>query len=117
MSDVVLVPKGEIEGSIGKYGAAIAGFGAVLILLDGFYALVSGSVLVPTLGNANVVAWVEMLFAMIAIIFLYNYGDFPNATASVVGSVAVLTYAFDGGFYFIGSTLALIGAVLIYYRK
>ena len=54
---------------------------------------------------------------MLALGALYYYKGHPAAVAGTVGFLAFLGYFVDGGFYYVGTTLAIIGAILIYYRR
>lgn len=102
---------------MGRYGLWTVITAAVLGLLDGFAVLGINSPLAPSLGGAAVVGWGEIVLALLALGALYYYKGHPAAVAGTVGTLAFLGYFVDGGFYYVGATLAIIGAILIYYRK
>ncbi|MEM0158729.1 MAG: hypothetical protein QW812_04375 [Thermoplasmataceae archaeon] len=115
--NVTRVEKTQKNESFGKYGISLAVLGMVLVLLDGIVVLSINSVLAPSYGGPAVVGWSQIVLSLIGLGVLYFYKGYPVAVAWTVAILAVITYAFDGGFYYIGATLALAGAILIAYRK
>jgi hypothetical protein len=109
--------KGVYPVHVGKYGMETGIVGELLLLLDGIYVLATNSVLVPSLGGAAVVGWSQIILALIMLGTEYYYKSHPVAVAWTVGVLAVIAYFFDGGFFFVGATLALIGAILTGYKK
>jgi hypothetical protein len=109
--------KGVHPALVGKYGMETAIVGELLILLDGIYVLATNSVLAPSLGGPAVVGWSQIVLALLMLGTEYYYKSHAVAVAWTVGVLALLAYAFDGGFFFVGATLALIGAILTGYKK
>ncbi|MEM0075565.1 MAG: hypothetical protein QXR69_02035 [Conexivisphaerales archaeon] len=101
-------------GRVGLWTVIIA---VLLGLIDGAVVLGLNTPLAPSFGGATVVGWTEIILALIAGGILYYYKSHPAAVAGTVGTLAFIGYFFDGGLYYVGATLAIIGAILIYYRK
>ena len=102
---------------IGRAGLWTVVVAAILGLLDGIAVLGINSPIAPSVGGPLAVGAVEIILALLALGALYYYKGHPAAVAGTVGVLAFLGYFFDGGFYYVGATLAIIGAVLIYYRR
>lgn len=109
-------PSTETE-MIGKYGIWTAVIGMLLVLIDGTVVLGINAVLAPSYGGPAAVGWTEIILSLIALGAMYYYKRHSSAVAWTVGILALITYFFDGGFWYVGATLALIGAILIGYRK
>lgn len=104
-----------------KYAITLAGIGALLITIDGIVGMIRNSLLVPTIGvfglSVILVAAAEAVLGVIAIVSLYMSIETPSSVSYIVGVAALLALVVGGGFYFFGSAIALIGALLIHYRK
>jgi hypothetical protein len=75
------------------------------------------SVISPSFGGALVVGSSEIVLSLLSLIALYFYSDHSTTVAWAVGILSVIAYFFDGGFFYFGASLALIGAIVIYFRK
>lgn len=102
----------------GKAGVWTAITGAILVLIDGIVVLSTNSFYGPLhYGGVNVTAWTEIILSLIILGMVYYYKKSPAAVGWTTVILALITLAFDGGFYTIGSWIALIGGVLIVYKK
>ena len=101
----------------GMYGLGTAVVGLLLILIDGITVLGLNGVLAPSYGGALAVGWTEIGLSLLAFVSLAFYKRSIVAAVWAVVVLALIAYAFDGGFYYIGSTVAIIGAVLMYYKR
>lgn len=99
------------------YGLPVAAFGTLLVLSDGVATLVMDSVRTPAVGGVVSVGWGEIILSILALTAMYFYNGHPTGVASSVGITALASYAVGGGFYYFGATVALIGAILIFYRR
>jgi hypothetical protein len=106
---------------IARYGITLAVLGALLISIDGIVAMARNSLLIPTVGMLGlgvfIVAATEAILGVLALASLYMSKDTPNVVAYLVGTLAVLSFAFGGGFYFIGAIAGLVGALSIHYNR
>ena len=100
-----------------KDGIIVGAIGALMILIEGMYALIARSVLVPSLGGSIVGAYALMVLGLGSIVALYMSEDFPVQISYVIGTAAVLSLLFGGGFYYVGAIVAFVGAVLLHYRR
>jgi hypothetical protein len=116
MTESVTTKRPSME-TVGKYGISTAVVGMLLVLIDGITVLAINSVLAPSYGGVAAVGWTQIVLSLIALATMYFYKSYSTAVAWTVGILALITYAFDGGFFYIGATLALIGAILIGYRR
>ncbi len=101
----------------GRYGLGTAILGLLLILIDGVTVLGLNGVLAPSIGGVVAVGWTEIGLSLLAFISLAFYRRSLTAVAWAVIVLALIAYVFDGGFYYVGSTVAIIGAVLMYYKR
>ena len=107
----------EEEEKVGRYGLAVAIVGTVLVLVDGITVLAMNSVISPSFGGALVVGSSEIVLSLLSLIALYFYADHSTPVAWAVGILSVIAFLFDGGFFYFGATMALYGAIVIYFWK
>lgn len=110
-------PETQLAKSVGKYGVITAALGALLVLLDGIVVLAINSTLAPSVGGVYGVGASEIVLSILAFITLAFYRRHPRAVGVTVLILALISYAVGGGFYYVGATLALIGAILVGYRR
>ncbi len=107
-----------VEEEMGKYGLWTTFIGAILILIDGIAAATIGSIYgFYAYGGAVTTGWVEIILSLIMFSLLYYYSRSPAAVGWTEVILALITLPFDGGFWTIGAWIALIGGILIAYRK
>ena len=117
MTETVTTRRPEVEQVGPSYGLATAIIGAVLVLVDGIATLAMKSVFAPSLGGVTVVGVSEIVLSLLALIAVYFYKSHSTAAAWTIGILAFVAFFFDGGFYYVGAALAVIGAIIIYFRK
>ncbi len=106
------------EEEMGKSGLWTAVFGALLILIDGILAASTGTAYgFYAYGGAVTTGWVEIVLSLIMFGLLYYYNRSPGAVGWSIVILALIALPFDGGFWTIGAWIALIGGILIAYRK
>ncbi len=91
--------------------------GALLILIDGAVALATGNLYIWSVSDAVTTGWVEIVLSIIMFITVPFYKKSPAGVGWTVVVLALITFAFDGGFFWIGAIIALVGGVLIAYKK
>jgi len=103
---------------MGKTGLWTTVIGALLILIDGILAASTGAIYgFYAYGGAVVTGWVEIIISLIMFGLLYYYKKSPSGVGWSIVILALITLPFDGGFWTIGAWIALIGGILIAYRK
>ncbi len=117
MTESITIERKPIAEQVGRYGLGIAITGALLILIDGIIVLLLNSIIAPSLGGALVVGSSEIVLSLVSLLALYYYRDHTTTVALTVGILAIISYLVDGGFFYMGATLELVGAVVIYFRK
>ncbi len=104
-----------------KIGVWTAIVGALLILIDGIAVLATGSFYgFWHYGGATGTGWAEIILAIIIWIVAgyYYYKKSGQAAAGWTTVIlSLITLPFDGGFWTLGVWIALIGGVLIAYKK
>ncbi len=91
--------------------------GALLILLDGIAVLATGNLYIWSVADAVTTGWVEITLSIIMFIIAPFYKKSPAGVGWTIVVLALIAFAFDGGFYWIGAIIALIGGALIAYKK
>ncbi len=107
----------EENTQVGKTGLATAMFGALLILIDGIAALATGNLYIWSVSDAVTTGWVEITLSILMFIVAPFYKKSPAGVGWTIVVLALITFAFDGGFFWIGAIIALIGGAMIAYRK
>ncbi len=100
-----------------KWGWILAIIGAVLVLADGAMVLAMGSFYGPHYGGQTLVGWSEIILGIIIIVIAPFYGKSPAGIGWSAFGLAIIALAFDGGFYEVGAIIALIGGVMIVYKR
>ncbi len=113
---VVVTRPAEVE-TVPKDGITLGAIGALMIVIEGIYALITKSVFVPALGGPVVAAYALMVLGLGSILAMYMSEDFPFRISYVIGTAAILSLLFGGGFYYVGAIVAFAGAVLLHYRR
>jgi hypothetical protein len=103
--------------TVGRYGLVAAIIGALLVLIDGITVLARSSVIAPSYFGVPVVGWSEIVLSLLALAALYFYSSHSTTVAWSVGILAAIAFFVDGGFFYVGAALALIGAIVVYFRK
>ena len=103
--------------TVGRYGLLTAIVGALLVLADGITVLVRNSVIAPSYFGVSVVGWGEVVLSLLALAALYFYRSHSTVAALSVGILAAIAFFVDGGFFYVGAAVALIGAIVIYFRR
>jgi hypothetical protein len=112
------ITKNKKEGKKpGIVGFSLAIVGAVLILVDGILALVTGNNYMWSVVSASVTGYIEIALSVVMLGISPFYKRSPPAIGWTIFGLAVITLVFDGGFYWVGAILALIGGALIALRK
>ncbi len=110
--------KNEVKTKkVGRTGLWIALVGAILILVDGIVAMVTNNLYMWSVTDAFVTGIVEIALSIIMLALAPFYKKSPAGIGWGIFGMAVITLVFDGGFYWVGAILALIGGVLIALRK
>ncbi len=107
----------EVTQKIGKTGLWTAMFGALLILLDGIAVLATGNLYIWSVADAVTTGWVEITLSILMFIVAPFYKKSPAGVGWTIVILALIAFAFDGGFYWIGAIIALVGGALIAYKK
>jgi len=102
---------------VGKTGLWTAAIGALLILIDGIVVLATGNFYGWHYAGATATGWIEVIISILIWISLAWYKSHPAAVGWTIVILSLITMPFDGGFWTIGAWIALIGGVLIAYRK
>ena len=102
---------------IGNAGLWTSLTGAILILIDGIVALATNNLYIWSVSDAVTTGWVEITLSIIMFIVAPFYKKSPAGVGWTIVVLALITFAFDGGFFWIGAIIALIGGVLIAYKK
>ena len=102
---------------VGKWGLWTAIIGAVIILIDGILVLATNSFYGWHYGDVFTVGWVEIILSIIILAIVPFYKKSPSAVGWTAFVLAIITLPFDGGFYTIGAWIALVGGILIVYKK
>lgn len=103
---------------VGKSGFWTALIGALLILLDGIVVLATGKFYGPWhYGGVSGTGWAEVILGILIGGIAYYYKKSPSLVGWTVVILALIALPFDGGFYTIGAWIALIGGLLIAYKK
>jgi hypothetical protein len=103
---------------IGKTGFWLAIVGAILILIDGALVLATGHFYGPWhYGGKSATAWTEIILSIIILAIVPFYKRSPAAIGWTTFALAIITLPFDGGFYTAGAWIALVGGILIAYKK
>lgn len=101
-----------------KYGLWTTIIGALLILIDGIVAVTTNNIYsFYAYGGAVVTGSVEIIISLIMLGIVYYYTKNPKTIGWTEVILALITLPFNGGFYTIGAWIALIGGVLIAYKK
>lgn len=101
-----------------NYGIWTTVVGAILILIDGIAVAYTKKFYAPWyVGNAATVAAVEIILSLIIFGLLYFYKKNAMAIGWSIFVLALITLAFDGGFWYIGAIISMIGGVLVAYEK
>ncbi len=101
----------------GKYGLWTAVIGAIIILIDGIAVLATGKLYGWSATGFTATGWAEIILSIIMLGIVWLYKRSPQGVGWGTVILAVITMAFDGGFWEIGAIIALIGGVLIAYEK
>jgi peptidoglycan/LPS O-acetylase OafA/YrhL len=103
---------------IGKTGFWLAIIGAILILIDGIAVLATGHFYGPWhYGGKSVTGWTEIVLGIIILAIVPFYKRSPAGIGWTTFALAIIALPFDGGFYTIGAWIALIGGILMAFRK
>ena len=100
-----------------KYGLWAAIIGAILIFIDGAVALSTGTLYIWSIANSVVTGWIEIILGIIILIVAPFYNKNKMAVGWTVIILSLITFVFDGGFFWIGAIIALIGGALMVYEK
>ena len=107
----------ENTQKIGNAGLWTSVIGALLILIDGIVVLATGNFYIWSAANAAATGWIEIILSIIMFIVVPFYKKSPAGVGWTIVVLALITFGFDGGFYWIGAIIALIGGALIAYKK
>ena len=102
---------------MGNAGLWTAIVGAILIFFDGIAALATKNLYIWSATDAVTTGWIEIILSIIMFIVAPFYKKSPAGVGWTIVVLALITFGFDGGFYWIGAIIALIGGVLIVYKK
>ncbi len=105
------------ETKTSTWGLWTAIIGALLILIDGIVALATNKLYIWSVANPVVTGWVEIILGIIMLIVAPFYKKNRVAVGWTVAILALITFVFDGGFYWIGAIIGLIGGLAIAYNK
>ncbi len=106
------------EEEIGHAGLWTTVIGALLIFIDGIAVLATNRFYsFIYYGGVTVVGWAEIILSIIMWIILYYYKQSPKAIGWTEFILALIALPFDGGFWTLGAWIALIGGILIAYKK
>ena len=103
--------------NMGKTGLWTTIFGALLILIDGIAVLATGNLYIWSVASAVTTGWVEITLSILMFIAAPFYQKSPAGVGWTIVILALISFAFDGGFFWIGAIIALIGGFLIVYKK
>jgi len=99
--------------SLGKWGLWLAIIGGILILIDGALVLGYGTFYGPHYGGVAAVGWIEVSLGIIIIAIAPFYSKSPAGIGWTIFALAIITMAFDGGFWEAGAIIGLIGGIFI----
>ena len=91
--------------------------GALLILVDGIVALATNKLYIWSVADPVTTGWVEIILGIIMLIAAPYYKKKRSAAGWTIAIMALIAFIFDGGFYWIGAIIGLIGGLAIAYKK
>jgi peptidoglycan/LPS O-acetylase OafA/YrhL len=91
--------------------------GALFVLIDGIAALSTNKLYIWSVSDPVTTGWVEIILGVLMFIAVPFYKNKRSAVGWSMIILALIAFLFDGGFYWIGAILALIGGILFVYKK
>lgn len=107
----------EKTQKVGVYGLWTSIIGALLIFFDGIAVLATNHFYIWSAAGVTATGWIEIILSIIMFIIAPFYKKSPAGVGWSIFVLALITLGFDGGFFWIGAIIALIGGVLIAYKK
>ncbi|MCD6367680.1 MAG: hypothetical protein J7L45_01195 [Candidatus Aenigmarchaeota archaeon] len=107
----------KMAENFSTYGLWTSVIGALLILINGIAVLVNNTLYGWSATGVTATGWIEIILSVIMLIAVYFYKQNPKGVGWAIVILAIITLPFDGGFWFIGSVIAIIGGALIAYQK
>ncbi|MCD6477648.1 MAG: hypothetical protein J7K87_01465 [Candidatus Aenigmarchaeota archaeon] len=87
--------------------------GAIIILIDGIAVLATNHLYIWSAVNVVATGWIEIILSIIMLIAAPFYKKSTNGIGWTLIILAIITLGFDGGFFWIGAIITIIGGALI----